>query len=328
MTWKKLLETQGKAVKIITNSLSKNRLAHAYLFEGPKGTGKKEVALQLAKTYLCENKQGEDACEMCPDCKRINSGNHPDVHIIQPDGQTIKIEQIRLLKKEFSYRGMESTRKFYIIEAAEKMTISAANGLLKFLEEPDGQSIAVLTTTEVHRILRTILSRTQIISFSPLTPIELMNQLEKNGLTIPIIRLLSQLTNDIEEAYQLYHDDWIAQARAIVIQLVEELNNRPHQVFLTLQENWFTQFKDKNQLNIGLDLLLLWYRDVLRTLIGKEDQQIFVDQTDKLEQHALRSSQRKVSQQMADILEAKRRLGANVNPQLLMEQLMMRLQEG
>lgn len=328
MTWNKLSETQEKVVKIITNSIRKQRLSHAYLFDGPKGTGKRNVALQLAKTFFCANKEGQDACESCSDCKRITSGNHPDVHVIQPEGQSIKIEQIRNLKKEFSYRGMESVRKFYIIEDAEKMTVSAANGLLKFLEEPDGQSIAVLTTAEVHRILNTIISRAQIISFVPLTPLKLMERLEKDGVAKPIAKLLGQLTNDLGEAYQLYHDEWIAQARGIVIQLGEEVSTRPHQVLLTLQESWFTHFKEKNQLNLGLDILLLWYRDVLRTLLANEDQLIFVDQIDKLERHALKSSQRKVSQHMAAILEAKRRLSANVNPQLLMEQLMMRLQEG
>ncbi|OIJ11415.1 DNA polymerase III subunit delta' [Anaerobacillus arseniciselenatis] len=328
MMWNELAKSQEKVVRIITNSIQKQRLSHAYLFEGAKGTGKKKIAIQLAKTFFCENQQGADPCETCPDCKRIASGNHPDIHIIHPDGQSIKIEQIRHLKKEFSYRGMESTKKFYIIEDAQKMTSSAANGLLKFLEEPDGLSTAVLTTSEVQKILSTILSRTQILSFVPLTPLQLIEQLEKSGVSKPISRLLGQLTNDIEEAYQLYHEDWIAQARSIMIQLVEEVCTRPHQVMLTLQESWFAHFKEKNQLNLGLDLLLLWYRDVLRTLLANEDQLIFVDQIDILERHALKSSQRTVGHHMASILEAKRRLGANVNPQLLMEQLMLRLQEG
>jgi DNA polymerase-3 subunit delta' len=328
MTWKDLRQTQEKVVKIITNSIQKQRLSHAYLFEGTKGAGKKRVALQLAKTFLCEKGQGVNACETCENCKRVSSGNHPDLHVIKPEGQSIKIEQIRHLKKEFSYRGLESSRKFYLIEDAEKMTISAANGLLKFLEEPASQSVAVLTTTEVHRLLSTILSRTQIISFAPLLPQQLMVLLESNGVSKPLAKLLSRLTNDFEEANQLNNDEWIAQARLIMIQLVEEVSTRPHQVMLTIQERWVTHFKDKYQLNIGLDLLLLWYRDVLRTLISNQDQLIFIDQIDKLEQQALKSSLRKVSQQMAAILEVKRRLSANVNPQLLMEQLMLRLQEG
>lgn len=328
MTWNQLSITQEKVVKILKNSIEKKRLSHAYLFEGPRGVGKRQVALQLAKTFFCEIKQGADPCEACSECKRISSGNHPDIHIIQPDGQSIKIEQIRHLKKEFSYRGMESLKKFYIIEDADKMTVSAANGLLKFLEEPDGLSIAVLTTTEVHRILNTIISRSQVLSFVPLTPLHLVKKLEESGINNPLAKLLGQLTNNIEHAFQLYHDDWIAQARAIMIQLVEEVCTRPHQVMLTLQENWFSHFKEKADLNLGLDLILLWYRDVLRTLLANEDQLIFVDQIDKLERHSLQSSQRKISEQLAAILEAKRRLNANVNPQLLMEQLMLRLQEG
>lgn len=328
MTWQQLAVTQEKVVKILTNSIRKQRVSHAYLFDGAKGTGKRKMAFQLAKTFFCEHKQGPDACEVCADCRRITTRNHPDVHFIQPEGQTIKIEQIRNLKKEFSYRGMESVRKFYIIEDAEKMTSSAANGLLKFLEEPDGQAIAVLTTVEAHRIIGTILSRTQILSFVPLTSEQLTENLETAGVTKELAKLLSQLTNDLEEAFQLCHDDWIAQARNIVIQLGEEVCTRPHQVLLTLQESWFPLFKEKSELNLGLDILLLWYRDVLRTLLASQTQLVFVDQIDKLEQLALKTSQLKVSMQIAAILEAKRRLHANVNPQLLMEQLMLRIQEG
>lgn len=329
MTWHDIAKSQEKVVKILTNSFKKERLSHAYLLEGPKGTGKKKVAIQLAKTFFCEEEtETVEPCGSCKECKRIESGNHPDVHVVAPTGQSIKIEQIRELKKEFSYRGMESKRKFYIIEDAQKMTPSAANGLLKFLEEPDGQSVAVLLTTEAHRILNTIISRTQVISFAPLTTMQLMDKLVDADISLPIAKVLCQLTTDVDEAFQLTHDEWIAQARAIMIQLVEEVCTRPHQVMLTLQDSWFSHFKEKDQLNLGFDLLLLWYRDVLRTLIGNEDQQTFVDQIDKLEQQALKSSQRKVSEQMAAILEAKRRLNANVNPQLLMEQLMLRLQEG
>lgn len=328
MSWHELQVTQEKVVRILTNSINKKRISHAYLFEGGKGTGKMKIAIELAKSFLCKHLDGSQSCGNCLECKRVDSGNHPDIHLIKPDGQTIKIEQIRLLQKEFSYRGMESIKKVYIIEDTEKMSISAANSLLKFLEEPDGSSVAILLTTQVQRILRTILSRVQVISFSSLTTQQLMKSLENEGVSQPLTKLLGQLTNDIEEAYELYQDDWIAQARNIVIQLGEELSTRPQQVLLTLQDYWFHQFKERDQLNLGLDIMLLWYRDVLRTLISNTDQLVFIDQLDRLERLALNSSQRKVSQQMTDILEAKRRLAANVNPQLLMEQLMLKLQEG
>lgn len=223
---------------------------------------------------------------------------------------------------------MESTKKVYIIEDVEKMSTSAANSLLKFLEEPDGSSVAILLTAQIQKLLKTILSRVQIISFAPLNPIQLVKRLEEIDIPKPLSKLLTQLTNDFDEAYELYQDDWIAQARNIVIQLEEELCSRPQQAFITLQEIWFNHFKERDQLNLGLDLLLLWYRDILRTLILDKDQLVFIDQLDRLERLALNSSQRKISQQMSSILEAKRRLSANVNPQLLMEQLVLKLQEG
>lgn len=328
MSWSQLGETQEKVVKILTNSLRKNRLSHAYVFDGGKGTGKKRVAVELAKSFLCKKTTENQPCQTCLDCKRIDSGNHPDVHIIKPEGQTIKVEQIRNLQKEFSYRGMESTKKVYIIEDVEKMSTSAANSLLKFLEEPDGSSVAILLTAQIQKLLKTILSRVQIISFAPLNPIQLVKRLEEIDIPKPLSKLLTQLTNDFDEAYELYQDDWIAQARNIVIQLEEELCSRPQQAFITLQEIWFNHFKERDQLNLGLDLLLLWYRDILRTLILDKDQLVFIDQLDRLERLALNSSQRKISQQMSSILEAKRRLSANVNPQLLMEQLVLKLQEG
>src|SRR5690606_36803569 len=101
----------------------------------------------------------------CTQCKRIQSGNHPDVHIIKPDGQSIKIEQISFLQKEFTYTGLESNRKVYIIEEADKMTVNAANRLLKFLEEPNQETVAILITSQIGKMLDTIVSRCQRITF-------------------------------------------------------------------------------------------------------------------------------------------------------------------
>ncbi|UTW70808.1 hypothetical protein KHA80_10235 [Anaerobacillus sp. HL2] len=107
--------------------------------------------------------------------------------MIQPDGQTIKIEPNSHIEKGNSLIVAWSTRKFYIMNSAEKMTISAASDILKFLEEPDGQSVAVLTT--VHKNITYYLSSTNYF-ICTLTPVGIMKQLEKNGLTIPITRAL------------------------------------------------------------------------------------------------------------------------------------------
>ncbi|WP_216831176.1 DNA polymerase III subunit delta' [Alkalihalobacterium elongatum] len=328
MTWDQLNKTQHKVVQILTNSINNDRLTHAYVFEGSRGTGKMEVALQLGKSYFCKVRTTAEPCNECADCKRILSRNHPDVHIIEPDGQSIKKQQVELLRTEFSYRGMESKQKFYIIKHAEKMTPSAANSLLKFLEEPEAPTIAVLLTEHLHQMLNTIISRSQILSFSPLSNKEMEMVLVKEGVSPAIGKVLTEITSNLEDARQLCQEDWIVQARSVVLQLTEEIYSRPQQMFFTLQDKWLTHFKGKDELGLGIDLLLLWYRDLLYTQLGETDDLIFTDQLERLNNQALYSSQEKISRQMSAIFDAKRHLSSNVNPQLLMERLMLRLQEG
>ncbi|KMJ56343.1 DNA polymerase III subunit delta' [Bacillus sp. LL01] len=327
-SWIELKKKQPKVVQLLQRSLSKNRLAHAYLFEGSKGIGKKRVAIQLAKSFLCKEREGAEPCQVCVDCKRIDHGNHPDVHMIEPDGLSIKKQQVEHLQKEFTYRGVESGKKVYLVSEADKMTASAANSLLKFLEEPPAPTLAILMTERAGNVLPTIQSRSQQLSFSPLSKEIFINLLEKEGNTKALSTLIASLTSSYEEAIALIESDWIAQARSVVIQLNEELYERPHQVFLTIQDKWIPTFKERRELELGLDMILLWLRDLLYTQVGKTDQLVFVDQQMLLEQQALSSSQEKTSQNMSFVLEAKRHLSANVNPQLVMEKLFFSIQEG
>ncbi|WP_368502909.1 DNA polymerase III subunit delta' [Alkalihalophilus sp. As8PL] len=327
-SWIELKKNQPKVVQLLQRSLSKNRLAHAYLFEGSKGIGKKRVAIQLAKSFLCKEREGAEPCQVCVDCKRIDHGNHPDVHMIEPDGLSIKKQQVEHLQKEFTYRGVESGKKVYLVSEADKMTASAANSLLKFLEEPSAPTLAILMTERAGNVLPTIQSRSQQLSFSPLSKEIFINLLEKEGNTKALSTLIASLTSSYEEAIALIESDWIAQARSVVIQLNEELYERPHQVFLTIQDKWVPTFKERRELELGLDMILLWLRDLLYTQVGKTDQLVFVDQQTLLEQQALSSSQEKTSQNMSFVLEAKRHLSANVNPQLVMEKLFFSIQEG
>ena len=170
-TWGQLEELQPTVLKMIKNSILKKRVAHAYLLEGMRGTGKRETGMLIAKSLLCvAPAAGYQPCEQCINCKRINSGNHPDVHMIEPDGLSIKKQQIKELQEEFSKKAVESSRKIYIIVHADKMSVSASNSLLKFLEEPSPQTVALLLTEQLQQILPTILSRCQVLSFQPLLP--------------------------------------------------------------------------------------------------------------------------------------------------------------
>jgi len=328
-TWEELEGTQPIVLKMLKNSLKKNRLAHAYLFEGMKGTGKREISTILTKSILCENVIDEYVpCETCSNCKRINHGNHPDVHIVEPEGLSIKKHQIQSLQEEFSKTGVESKKKIYVIVHADKMTTNAANSLLKFLEEPNAETTAVLLTEQIQQILPTILSRCQVLSFTPLSPSEMAKKLVTSGIKTSEAPLLAHITNDYDEALSLSTDDWFVQARGIVVKLYEALNTAPLEALIALQREWFLHFKDKEQIDRGLDLLLLLYKDLLYIQLGKHNQIVYVSNQERLERYALKSSSHRLTEQMSAIFEAKRKLQGNMNPQLLMEQLVLELQEG
>jgi len=328
-TWDQLLELQPTVLKMLKNSLLKNRVAHAYLFEGMRGTGKKEIALLLTKSLFCEQLVEEyKPCESCNNCLRINNGNHPDVHIVEPDGLSIKVEQIRNLQAEFSKKGVESQHKVYVISHADKMSVSASNSLLKFLEEPNPGTVAFLLTEQVQQLLPTILSRCQVLVFQPLAPQMMIKQLIENGVHPAKAPLLAQLTNNLEEALKLNVDEWFAQAQKIVVKLYEVLKKNPLEAMVTLQGDWFLHFKEKEQIQRGLDLLLLIFKDLLYIQLDRQEQLVFIEENERLRQYALQTSGRRLSDQMSAILDAKRKLQANMNPQLMMEQLVLKLQEG
>ena len=107
-TWEQLEKIQPTVLQMLKNSILKDRLAHAYLFEGMRGTGKKEIGLMLAKSLFCaEPKERYIPCESCHYCRRINNGNHPDVHVVEPDVTSIKKQQIKLLQEEFAKTAVE-----------------------------------------------------------------------------------------------------------------------------------------------------------------------------------------------------------------------------
>ncbi|MDM5296634.1 DNA polymerase III subunit delta' [Bacillus pumilus] len=327
ISWDDMNELQPRVMRLIFNSIDKDRLAHAYLFEGRKGTGKLDAAMLLAKSFFCLE-AGVIPCESCQNCKRIQSGNHPDLHLVQPDGQSIKKAQVQALQEEFTKTGVESHRKLYIILHADKMTVNAANSLLKFLEEPNRETMAILITEQSHKMLDTIISRCQMLSFQPLQPQSLEQQLIQESVPQHLARLLSNLTNNLAEALELSRNDQFAESRAKVIKLYEVLHQRKEHAFFYIQDQWMPFFKEKDLQETGLDMLLFIYRDVLSIQIGNEDKVIYQDLFQTMKQHALHSTQQMVTNQILAVLEAKKRLQSNVNAQGLMEQLVLMLQEG
>ena len=221
--WASLEDVQPIATKILTNSIKKNRISHAYLIQGLRGTGKESIAILLAQTLFCEERTGVEPCHTCSACKRVLSKNHPDVHWIEKDGQSIKNDQIDLLRKEFAYSGVESERKIYIIKDAQTLTNQAANRILKFLEEPIIETTALLLTENAQTMIPTIRSRCQVIDLKPLNTKLFQEKLLDAGLTKQQSRLMSAITYNIEEAISLCQDDVYIKIIDVVEQFIEKI---------------------------------------------------------------------------------------------------------
>ena len=160
------LKGQTRAIEILKAGFRAGRVAHAYLFYGPAGVGKKKAALIFSRLLNCEKPRDGEPCEVCPNCRKIKSGNHPDVMPIQPDGTAVKIAQIRALQERAYYKCYEAAYKIFIIDGADAMTSEAANSLLKTLEEPPAQTVFILLAEDKGRLPATILSRSQTIAFN------------------------------------------------------------------------------------------------------------------------------------------------------------------
>lgn len=166
--------------KILINTLKSGNILHSYLFYGKDGIGKKLFAIEFAKMILCNNIQNGLACNECNSCLMFNSGNSPDYFFIEPDGSSIKINQIRNLMKTTMEKPVESSWKVYIINDADLMTKEAQNCILKTLEEPQEYVVLILIASNENNILTTVKSRCTKIYFNELTNTEIKKYVYDN----------------------------------------------------------------------------------------------------------------------------------------------------
>lgn len=156
---------QGHAVAALQSALSHRRLSGAYLFAGPAGVGKRATAAALFCAVNCES----GGCDHCEICTRVSSGQHPDLIVIEPDGRFIKIDQVRALAENAAFPPHEARARIIVIDGAETLNLSAANALLKSVEEPRADTHFVLCTSAMHRVILTLRSRCQLLRFRPLS---------------------------------------------------------------------------------------------------------------------------------------------------------------
>lgn len=303
-------------LQLVTNQT----LQHAYIFEGKAGTGKKEMALWVTQTLYCkEAEEGEGACQACQTCRRIASHQHPDVVEIKPDGQSIKIAQIRGLKEEFTKSGMESRRKIVIVEDVEKMTNQAANSLLKFLEEPEGDITVFLLTTARQKLLPTIVSRSQIIQFPQLSKADRLQALIDRGISKDKAAVLIHLTNDAETAEEMAEKDELNQLIKTAWKWFAFIAKGDDQAFVFVQTDITPLTKEKNDQYLLLDLLLLILQDILNSQVSDNYAVGFLQQASRIKEEAERLRPITIAKWMEKVLMAKRYLDSNVAAQGVFE---------
>ena len=167
-----------KTKEELKRSLEEDKVSHSYMFVGIEGIGKQLIAKAFAQMILCTN-ETEKGCDKCKSCIEFQSQNHPDFLYIEPDGNSIKIEQIRYLQRKIQEKPIISNKKVYIINDADKMTQEAQNCLLKTLEEPPEYSTIILIGSNENAFLNTIKSRCMKLTFQPIGPEEIKQYMEK-----------------------------------------------------------------------------------------------------------------------------------------------------
>lgn len=168
---------QEHVTRTLKNALQNNRLAHSFIFAGPRGVGKTTTARLLAKTVNCAKQTAANPCNECSSCKAITSGNSLDV--IEIDGASNRgIDEIRNLRENIRFAPAGSKYKIYIIDEVHMLTKEAFNALLKTLEEPPSHAIFIFATTEIHKVPLTILSRCQRFDFKRIPTQQIVDQLQ------------------------------------------------------------------------------------------------------------------------------------------------------
>lgn len=332
------IQGHSAAVSTLTNALVSGRLAHAYLFVGPSGVGKKRTALALAQAVLCPDKPGE-GCGICTACQTVASGAHPDLSLLAPAAgrTTLGIDQVRDLQHFLSLRSARGNRKIALIEEAHLLTPQAQSALLKIVEEPPGAALLILLSVNAATLSRPLLSRCQHVQFAAL-PLATVEEL-----------LVQEYARPPAEAHALalYSRGSIGRALSLDAQVFTEERQRVIAELQQLRQASFSQISslaewllasrtkksraqkasaDNPSSEDRLELVLSWYEEVLRyLLLGQDGVVRYQDCLAALTQTAQGLDVEQALRQLTLVYDTIQALGRNANARLTVEDMLLHL---
>jgi len=325
--WEEVKKYQENVSRVLTNSISMNRVSHAYIFEGAKGTRKEEVAILFAKTLLCTARNGIEPCNLCHNCKRVENLTHPNLFMINPSGKVIKKEVVSNLIEEFSKASVENGPRIYIVVDADRFNQSSANTLLKTMEEPGQEIYQILITENFNSLLSTIISRAETLHFRPINRKILKAHLLEQDVNETYANIISQYTADIKTAETLAKDKVIEELYILVTEIYENFLQKEKSSIISLyQANRI--LADNEKCEIFLNLLTYYQKDILSIKSNLESELIYINQKDTIIKLSKKINKIQAEDYLDEMLELSNKLKFNINTQLAFNKLLMSLERG
>lgn len=326
---KYLKEHQHIIYQTFVNSLNNKTLSHAYLLVGNPGTPLLEVAKFLAKSIICDD-PSPLACENCITCLRVESNNYPDVIILDGSKGTIKKENILNIESRFEKSAFESKGvMIYIINLVENMGVEAVNSMLKFLEEPDSEVYAFLTTNNQNNVLPTILSRCQILHLKTINRQEIINEAIEMNVDRKDAELLSYFYNDAELIFNLMNprdedeeaekENYIKSKEAFEDLLDALKDGEPRDAMYIIDKDVVPSVKTKESMRFFIDMLTQAFEDLVNIKYSRDITLKSYDTILKV----LAQKLPHLDETLVEILKQRNLVNLNVNISLQLDYLIM-----
>ena len=315
-------------LKYISSAVENNRVSHAYILNGERGSGKKMLANLFAMTLLCETGDNEP-CGKCHSCKQAESGNHPDIiRVTHEKPNSISVDDIRTqVNNTVDIKPYQGPYKVYIIPQADMMTPQAQNAILKTIEEPPSYAVFLLLTENAETLLPTINSRCVMLKLRNIKDTLIKKYLMEN-LEIPDYKAdmcTAFAQGNMGRAIMLANSDHFNEIREEAVQLLKHISEMELNEIVAAVKNISVY---KLEITDYLDIIMIWYRDVLLYKATKEiDKVVFKDQLQSIKEQARKSSYEGIELILESLEHAKARLKANVNFDLVMELLFLTIKE-